>query len=84
MEIDIDSTLDSLLRDGRAALAALDTSDWSVAGLLDRVGALRYAEGTLVGFLKVIVLVDPNHATVVAPKVEAFIGEAIAARLLLD
>jgi hypothetical protein len=76
--------LESLLASARAALAAMNTPDRSVAGVVDRVGALRYAEGTLVGFLDALVMTDPHSAQIVAPRIEAFVSEAIAARILLE
>lgn len=78
-----EAKLEELLAQARASLAAFDTRDSSVAGLLDRVSALRYAEGTLVGFLDALVLVDPAAAHRLAPRINTFISEAIAARLLL-
>lgn len=82
--MDVASKLDSLLANARCALAALQTDDRSVAGLVDRVAKLRYSEGALVGFLDALVVTDPAAARVVAPQIEAFVSEAIAARLLLD
>ncbi|HEX2682005.1 MAG TPA: hypothetical protein VHQ03_12025 [Candidatus Dormibacteraeota bacterium] len=76
--------MEELLADARAALAALETRDSTVAGLVDRVSALRYAEGTLVGFLDALVLANPSAARAVAPRIDSFISEAIAARLLLE
>jgi hypothetical protein len=81
--MDVASKLESLLGDARSALAALTTDDRSVAGLVDRVAALRYAEGALVGFLDALVVTDPAAARLVAPRIEAFVSEAIAARILL-
>ena len=81
--MNVDRKLDELLTEARAALAALESRDFTVAGLLDRVSALRYAEGTLVGFLDALVLTDPITAQRLAPRIETFISEAIAARLLL-
>jgi hypothetical protein len=80
----IDRKVEALIDDGHAALAALTTADNSVAGLVTRIGALRYAEGTLVGFLDALILTDPAAASVAKLRIERFIGEAIAARLLLD
>jgi hypothetical protein len=48
------------------------------------VAAVRYAEGTLVGFVDALALTDPVVARVVAPKIESLVSEAIAARILLD
>jgi hypothetical protein len=76
--------LESLLARARSALNAMNTSDRSVAGMISRVAELRYAEGTLVGFLDALVITDPALATVVAPQIETFVSEAIAARILLD
>jgi hypothetical protein len=76
--------LESLLTSARAALAAMSTSDRSVVGMIDRVAQLRYAEGTLVGFLDALVITDPALARAVAPEIETFVSEAIAARILLD
>jgi hypothetical protein len=52
--------------------------------LINRVAALRDAEGTLVGFLDALVITDPSLARIAAPQIEAFVSEAIAARILLD
>jgi hypothetical protein len=82
--MDIDTKVQSLLSHARQALAALNTNDRSVGGLVDRVSELRYAEGTLVGFLDALVVTDPQAARLLAPKIEGFVSEAIAARLLLD
>lgn len=82
--MDVALKLDSLLADARSALSGLSTSDRTVAGLVDRVAALRFSEGTLVGFLDAIVLTDPVAARFAAPRIEAFISEAIAARILLE
>jgi len=76
--------LESLLARARSALNAMNTSDRSVAGMISRVAELRYAEGTLVGFLDALAITDPAPATVVAPQIETFVSEAIAARILLD
>ena len=81
--MDAETKLDGLLLYARAALATLDTDDPSVAGLVDRLAAIRYAEGTLVGFLEALVLMDPSTARWVTPRIKTFISEAIAARLLL-
>jgi hypothetical protein len=82
--VDVQERLESLLTDARSALAALNTSDRTVAGLVDRVAARRDAGGTLVGFLDALVATNPNMAARVAPQIESFVGEAIAARMLLD
>ena len=82
--MNIEAKFEELLTEARAALAALDSRDASVGGLVERVSALRYAEGTLVGFLHAMVIADPSAAKRVAPRIESFIGEAIAARLLLE
>ena len=79
----IDTKLESFLGDARIALGALSSKDRSVAGLVDRVGELRYSEGVLVGFLEALVLTDPDSARIAAPRIEGFISEAIAARILL-
>jgi hypothetical protein len=42
------------------------------------------AEGALVGFLDALVITDPDVARIVAPKIDAFVSEAIAARILVD
>lgn len=81
--MDVEPKLESLLTNARVALAAMNTSDRSVTGVVSRVAALRYAEGTLVGFLDALVLTDPDIARVVAPRIETFVSEAIAARILL-
>lgn len=82
--MDVELKLESLLANARSALAGFNTPNHSVAGLVDRVGGLRYAEGTLVGFLDALLLTDPHVAEIVAPKIETFVSEAIAARILLD
>jgi hypothetical protein len=82
--MDAQLKLESLLMSARTALAAMNSSDRSVRGLIDRVAALRYAEGTLVGFLDALMITDPRVARVVAPQIETFVSEAIAARILLD
>jgi hypothetical protein len=82
--MNVELKLESLLAHARAALAALDTPDRSIVGVIDRVADLRYAEGTLVGFLDALLLTDPHAAQIVAPRIEEFISEAIAARILLD
>lgn len=82
--MDIESKLESLLFNARASLAALNTRDRSVRGLVDRVAALRYSEGTLIGFIDALAITDPQKARAMAPKVDAFVSEAIAARILLD
>ena len=76
--------LQTMLADARDALAALNTRDPSVAGLVDRLGTLRYAEGVLVGFLEALTLTDPELARTATPAIEEFVSEAIAARLMLD
>jgi len=82
--MDVPTKLESMLSDARMALAAFGKGDRSVAALVDRVGALRYSEGVLVGSLEALVSTDPESARIAAPRIEAFIGEAIAARILLD
>jgi hypothetical protein len=82
--MDVAGKLESLLANARSTLAALDTTDRSVSGLVERVGALRFSEGTLVGFLDALVITDPCAARLAAPRIEAFVSEAIAARILLD
>ncbi len=82
--MDFQSRLELLLIAARRALADMNTSDRSIAGLVDRIATLRYAEGTLVGFLDAVVLFDPAIARTLAPSVDQFAAEAIAARLLLD
>ena len=82
--MDAESALESLLSSARESLAALNTHDRSVRGLVDRVGALRYAEGTLIGFIDALAITDPQMARAMAPKVEAFVSEAIAAKIMLD
>ena len=79
----VGTKLEDSLADARAALAALDTRDSSVAGLLEPVSTLRYAEGTLVWFLDALVLADPASAQRLSPNIESFTGEAIATRLPL-
>jgi len=81
---DVELKLESLLAEARAALAAMNTRDRSVAGLVDRVGGLRYSEGALIGFLDALAITDPTAARMVAPRVDEFVSEAIAARLLLE
>jgi hypothetical protein len=76
--------LDALLQNARSALAGLNTPDRSVAGLVNRIAALRFSEGTLVGFLDALTLTDPQAARLAAPRIEAFISEAIAARIFLE
>jgi len=82
--MDVASKLESLLADARFALAAIDNSDRTVAGVVDRVAALRYSEGMLIGFLEALALTNPDAARSAAPRIEAFVSEAIAARILLD
>lgn len=81
--VNAEDKLESLLLDARHALAALDTIDNSVVGLVDRVGSLRYAEGTLIGFMDALLLTDVDAARLGAPRIEEFVSQAIAARLLL-
>jgi len=76
--------LEAVLKSARSALAALETRDRSVAGIVQRVGELRYAEGRLVGFLDALLVADPAAAEAARPSIETFISEAIAAQLLLD
>jgi len=75
--------LELLLADARDALGALESRDRTVAGLVDRISALRYAEGRLVGFLDALAVTDPQLARAAAPSIQTFISEAIAARILL-
>jgi len=82
--MDVQLKLESLLSDARSALGALNTSDHSFQGLVDRVASLRYSEGTLIGFLDALVLTAPESARLLSPKIESFISEAIAARILLE
>lgn len=82
--MEADTKLESLLADARTALGAMSSNDRTVAGLVNRVGTLRYSEGVLVGFLEALVVTDPDAARIAAPRIEAFISEAIAARLMLD
>lgn len=82
--MDSDLKLESLLSNARAALAAMGTKDRSVADTIKRVAELRYAEGTLVGFLDALSITDPALARTVAPLIETFVSEAIAARILFD
>lgn len=82
--MNVEIRLESMLSDARAALAALATSDRTVSGLVDRIGAVRYSEGMLAGFLDALVLTDPYAAQSVTPRIEAFMSEAVAARILLD
>ena len=81
--MNVEHKLETLLLDARHALAAMDTTDNSVAGLVGRVGALRYAEGTLTGFIDALLLTDPHAARLAALKIDGFVSDAIAARLLL-
>jgi len=81
--VDLELKLEALLTEARRALAAMEPSDNSVVRMLERVGSLRYAEGTLVGFLDALVLTDPRTAAIAAPRIETFISEAIAARIFL-
>ena len=82
--MDVQLKLESLITNARAALGAMNRSDRSVSGVVNRVASLRYAEGTLVGFLDALAISDPDSARVVAPQIEAFVSEATAARILLD
>jgi len=82
--MDIYEKLESLLLNARKALAALSSRDRTVQGLVDRVSELSYAEGSLVGFLDALLIADPLAAQVVAPRIEEFVSEAIAARILLE
>jgi len=82
--MDIYEKLESLLSNARKALAALSSHDRTVQGVVDRVSELRYAEGSLVGFLDALLIADPFAAQVVAPRIEEFVSEAIAARILLE
>ena len=81
--MDAELKLESLLATARSALAAMSMPDRSIGGIVNRVGELRYAEGTLVGFMDALVITDPDLARIVAPHIESFISEAIAARILL-
>lgn len=81
--MNVEHKLESLLLEARHALAALDTTDNTVAGLVDRVGGLRYAEGTLTGFMEALLLTDPHAARLAASRIDGFVSDAIAARLLL-
>lgn len=83
-QMDVAGKLESLLANARRALAAFDTTDRTVAGLVERVAVLRFSEGTLVGFLDALLVTDPEAARSVEPRIEAFVSEAIAARILLD
>ena len=78
----VEEKLQSLLSDARKALGSLDTDDQTVQGLVNRVSELRYAEGTLTGFLDALVLTDAKTARELAPRIESFVTEAIAARIL--
>jgi hypothetical protein len=80
--MDVEGKLEGLLRDARAALAALDSADNTVSELVSRIGTLRYTEGTLIGFLEALLLTDPQAAHAAAPRIEGFVGEAVAARIL--
>ncbi len=82
--MDVESKLEFLLSNARESLAALNTRDHSVRGLVDRIAALRYAEGTLIGFIDALAITDPQKAREIAPRVDAFVSEAIAARILMD
>ena len=48
----------------------MNTSERIVVGMVNRVAALRYAEGTLVSFLDALAITDPDLARVVAPQIE--------------
>jgi hypothetical protein len=82
--MDAELKFESLLSNARAALGAMNTTDRSVSGIVNRVAALRYAEGTLVGFFDALIITDPSVARIVAPRIESFVSDAIAARILLD
>jgi len=80
--MDVNSKGEALLAEARTALAGMDTADRSVEGMVGRIGSLRYSEGRLLGFLDALLITDPTAARGLAPKIDLFIGEAIAARLL--
>ncbi len=83
--MDVELELEALLANARDALAGLKTLDRTcVAGVVNGVADLRYAEGTLLGFLDALEITNPPVAKFVASKIEGFVGEAIAARVLLD
>lgn len=75
--------LDSLLIEARHALGDLDNGSNKVADVIERISSLKYAEGTLAGFVQTLSIIDQEMAKRLAPRVEDFISEAIAARLLL-
>jgi hypothetical protein len=77
--VDIAEKLDLLLDTGRTALDELNATDNDV-GRADKIAAVRFSEGTLVGFLDALILIDPGAARASAPQIEAFISEATAAR----
>jgi hypothetical protein len=52
----VELKLESLLTTARAALGAMNTTDRRVSGVVSRVAALRYAEGTPIGFLEALVI----------------------------
>ena len=78
----VESKRGALPADAWAALTRLDAHDQSVAGVADMVSALRYAEGTLVGILSAVVLTDPTAVQRIARRIDSFITEVIAVRLL--
>jgi len=80
----VEHKLEELLNAARQALANMYSRDRSVRGVVDRIGALRYTEGRLVGFLDALMLTDPAAAQAVAPAIDGFVSEAVAARIMLD
>ncbi len=60
--MEVSTKLESMPADARMVLAALGKGDPSVAALGDHVGALRYSEGVLVGFLEALVMTVPKSA----------------------
>jgi len=82
-DLDACRRLAELLANARATHAARESDDRSGAGLVERIGATRYAWATLTGFLDAFLVTDRVAAANAAPRVEAFIGEAVAASLML-
>jgi hypothetical protein len=80
----VNDKLESLLVEARGAIASLNTGGRTVGDVVDQVGAVRYAEGRLIGFLDALLITDPNAARSVTPRIEGFVAEAIAARMLLN
>jgi hypothetical protein len=54
-----------------------------VIDTIDRISALKVAEGKILGFLEATALLDSALARTLTPRAERFLADAIAARLLL-